>query len=113
MIKFEKIDECLFEINKLTSFYTPYEKLSAILMVHTQFKVRICETHLLSNKKECEIKEKLTIVFLILLLKSSLNEIKSDFSFIDDYTSFYAKCDYERKVLKTMKDALDLIINYE
>lgn len=59
-----------------------------------------------------EIKDKQTSVLLFLIVRSKVKNLMSEIAFIEDYLSFFIKCRHEKKILKNLKDAVDLIFSY-
>lgn len=92
---------------------TPYEKLSIILMVQVLFKVKISESPLLRKILNDQKENNNTPFFLLLTLKSNLKNIKSEATFLEDYLEYFQKCEYEKRILKHFKEAVEMIINYE
>lgn len=108
----EKYQTAIFELDKIPNFRTPYEKLSTVLMVHIMLKAKETDSPFL-KKSQTEIKDNKASVFVLLIAKSRNKFLKSELALIEDYISFFVKCEHEKKIVRYLKEALDIIYNFK
>jgi len=80
-------------------------------MVHILLKSKSSESPYL-KKSQTEIKDNKVSLFVFLITKGKVKNIKSEIALIEDYMSFFAKCEHERKIVKYLKEAMDIIYTY-
>ena len=80
-------------------------------MVHILLKSKYSESPLL-KRSQAEIKDSKVSLFVFLLVKGKVKNLKSEVALIEDYMAFLAKCEHEKKIVKYLKEALDIIFSF-